>query len=202
MVAITRGVVLSVVPAFELGVWNAWILIIPMLIIFFFDMRATAAREAGKSGDFQLSRKEKIMMNGVFLPMIVSFIYAVFLPLQLGTAWLYGGLAIFIFGIIFIVVTLLEFSTSPQDKVITDGLYRYSRNPMYIGLLLMQIGVGVACASWLHLLLTVALMIMLNTNLSSEERYCLYRFGDDYQRYKNMTPRWIGIPKPEEKEGT
>ena len=182
-------------PAFELGLWNAWILVIPMLIIFFFDVRATAARESGKSGDFQLTRKEKIIMNAVFLPMIVSFVYAVFLPLQLGTAWLYSGLLTFLFGIVFTIVALLNFATNPKDKVITKGLYRFSRNPMYIGMLLMQIGLGIACSSWLYLLLTVVLAIMINAVAPSEERYCFYRYGDDYQEYMNKTPRWIGIPK-------
>ncbi len=182
-------------PTFELGLWNAWILVIPMLIIFFFDVRATAARESGKSGDFQLTRKEKIIMNAVFLPMIVSFVYAVFLPLQLGTAWLYSGLLTFLFGIVFTIVALLNFATNPKDKVITKGLYRFSRNPMYIGMLLMQIGLGIACSSWLYLLLTVVLAIMLNAVAPSEERYCFYRYGDDYREYMNKTPRWIGIPK-------
>ena len=186
---------MSFMPAFELGLWNAWILVIPMLIIFFFDVRATAARESGKSGDFQLTRKEKIIMNAVFLPMIVSFVYAVFLPLQLGTAWLYSGLLTFLFGIVFTIVALLNFATNPKDKVITKGLYRFSRNPMYIGMLLMQIGLGIACSSWLYLLLTVVLAIMLNAVAPSEERYCFYRYGDDYQEYMNKTPRWIGIPK-------
>jgi protein-S-isoprenylcysteine O-methyltransferase Ste14 len=59
----------------------------------------------------------------------------------------------------------------------------------------MQIGLGIACSSWLYLLLTVVLTILLNANLSAEERYCLYRYGDNYQKYVNSTPRWIGIPK-------
>jgi len=190
---------MSLIPEFELGLWNAWILVIPMLITFIFDVKATAARESGKSGDFQLTRKENIIMNAVFLPMVVSFVYAVFLPLQLGTAWLYSGLLVYLFGIVFTIVALLNFATSPKDKVITKGLYRFSRNPMYIGLLLMQIGLGIACTSWLYLLLTVVLMILLNTILSSEERYCLHRYGDAYQKYMNSTPRWIGIPKSEKK---
>ena len=189
---------MSLIPEFELGLWNAWILVIPMLIIFFFDMRATATRESGKSGDFQLTKKEKIIMNAVFIPMVASFVYAVFLPLQLGTTWLHSGLLVFAFGIVFTIVALLNFATSPKDKVITKGLYRFSRNPMYIGLLLMQIGLGIACSSWLYLLLTVVLMIMLNTILSSEERYTLYRYGEDYRKYMNRTPRWIGIPKSNE----
>ena len=191
---------MSFIPAFELGLWNAWILIIPILIISFSDMRATASRESGKAGDFKLTRKENRLTYAVFLPMIVSWFYAIFLPLQLGTVWLYSGLIICLFGMIFTSVAILNFSTSPKDKVITKGLYRFTRNPTYIGIILMQIGLGIACSSWLYLLLTVVLIILLNANLSAEERYCLYRYGDDYLKYKNKTPRWIGIPKSEKRD--
>jgi protein-S-isoprenylcysteine O-methyltransferase Ste14 len=186
---------MSAIPAFEIGVWNAWILIIPMLMTFFFDMRVTAARESGQSRDFQLTTKEKRIINAVFLPLVISLVYAVFLPLQLETAWLYGGLLIFSFGVVFTIVAVLNFATSPRDKVITKGLYGVSRNPMYIGLLIMQIGLGITCSSWLYLLLTLVLVVLLNANLSAEERYCLYRYGDAYREYKSKTPRWVGIPK-------
>ena len=186
---------MALIPAFEIGVWNAWIFVIPMLIISFSDMRVTAARESGQSGDFQLTRKEKRIMNAVFLPMIVSFIYAVFLPLRLGTTWLYSGLVIYLFGVAFSIVAVLNFATSPKDKVITKGLYSISRNPMYIGLILMQIGLGIICSSWSYLLLTLVLLLLLNENLSAEERYCLYRYGDSYREYRNKTPRWVRIPK-------
>ena len=188
---------MSLVPEFELGLWNAWILVIPMLIIFFYTMRVTSARESGESGDFQLTKKEKRIINAVFLPMVISFIYAVFLPLQMDTAWLCIGLVIYLFGMVFMIIAVRNFAPSPRDKVITKGLYSVTRNPEYIGLLLMQTGLGIACTSWLYLLLTVALMILLNANLSAEERYCLHRYGEDYQKYKNRTPRWIGIPKSE-----
>jgi protein-S-isoprenylcysteine O-methyltransferase Ste14 len=191
---------MSLIPAFEFGLWNAWILVIPILIISFSDMRATASRESGKAGDFRLTRKENRLTYAVLLPMVVSWVYAVFLPLQLGTVWLYSGLIVCLFGMAFTSVAILNFATSPKDKVITKGLYRFTRNPTYIGIILMQIGLGIACSSWLYLLLTAALMILLNANLSAEERYCLYRYGDDYQEYKNKTPRWIGIPKTEKRD--
>ena len=191
---------MSLIPEFELGLWNAWILVIPILIISFSDMRATASRESGKAGDFQLTRKENRLTYAVFLPMVVSWVYAVFLPLQLGTIWLYSGLIICLFGMIFTIVAILNFATSPKDKVITKGLYRFTRNPTYIGMILMQTGLGIACSSWLYLLLTVVLIILLNANLSAEERYCLYRYGNDYRKYKNKTSRWIGTPKSEKKD--
>jgi len=188
---------LSLIPAFEFGFWNAWILLIPMLIIFFIGMRVTAARESGKAGDFQLTRSENIIANASFYVMLPMLGYAVFLPLQLDTIWLYSGLLVFVFGIILTIVAVVNFATSPKDKVITTGLYRYTRNPMEIGVLLMQIGLGITCSSWLYLLLVGVLMILLHTNSSAEERFCLYRYGDSYREYMNRTPRWIGIPKSE-----
>ncbi|MCW4031365.1 MAG: isoprenylcysteine carboxylmethyltransferase family protein [Candidatus Bathyarchaeota archaeon] len=191
---------MTIIPAFEIGLWNAWILLIPMLIISFSDMAATASRESGKEGDFQLTKKENRIANAFFLPMIISWVYAIFLPLQLGTIWLYIGLIIFLFGIVFTITAILTFANSSKDKVITTGLFRFTRNPTYIGIIIMQTGIGIACTSWLYLLLTVVLIIMFNTVLPSEERYLLYRFGDDYQKYKNRTPRWIGIHKSEKKQ--
>ena len=85
--------------------WNAWILVIPMLIIFFFDVKVTIARE---SGDFQLTRKEKRILNAIPLTMFISFFYAVFLPLQLGATWLYSGILIYLFGMVFTIVAVLN----------------------------------------------------------------------------------------------
>jgi len=158
-------------------------------------MRVTAARESGRSGDFKLTKRENTIVYSILLIMIIGFIYAIFLPLQLGIVWLISGLFIYLFGIVFTIVAVLNFATSPKDKVITKGLYGASRNPMYIGLLLMQIGLGITCSSWLYLLLPLVLLILLNENLSAEERYCLYRYGDSYREYINKTPRWIGFPK-------
>ena len=186
---------MSFIPAFQFGLWNAWILVIPMLIIFFYTMRVTSARESGEAEDFELTKKEKRIINAVFLSMVISFIYAVFSPLQMDTAWLYIGLVIYFFGMVFMIIAVRNFASSSRDRVITKGLYRFTRNPEYIGLLLMQTGLGIACSSWLYLLLTVMLLFLLNANLPAEERYCLYKYGDDYRKYKNATPRWIGIPK-------
>ena len=127
--------------------------------------------------------------------MLIAFIYTIFLPLQLVNVWLLSGLIIYLFGIVIHIIAILNFATSPKDKVITRGLYSISRNPMYIGVVITQIGLGIACASWLYLLLTAVLMILLKINSSAEERYCLYMYGDDYRKYMSKVPRWIGIPK-------
>jgi len=188
---------MSLVPTFELGYWNAWILVIPMLVIFFCDVKASAARESEKAKDFKLSKKEERLANAPIIVMFIAFFYAIFLPLQSTAIWLYGGLVSYFFGILFEIIAVLNLATSPKDRVITGGLYRFSRNPMYIGMLLMHFGLGIASASWLYIVFTLMLFFLLNEFASAEERYCLYIYGDDYLRYKNRTPRWIGIPKSE-----
>lgn len=183
------------IPAFKIGLWNAWILVIPMLILYIFSMRVTAARESGRSGDFKITKKENMIIYSILLVMCIAFVYAIFLPLQLSIVWLIIGLIIYLLGIVFTIIAVLNFATSPKDKVITKGLYGMSRNPMYVGIVITQIGLGIACSSWLYLLLTAVLMILLNANSSAEERYCLYMYRDDYRKYMNRTPRWIGIVK-------
>ena len=184
-----------ITPTLEFGYWNAWILSIPMIIIMIFDMKATSIRQSGEGENFQLTRKESLISFASLLIMFFSFGYPVFLSLRLGTVWLYVGLVVFLFGSILTIFAVRDFATSPKDKVITKGLYGFSRNPVYIGLILMQTGIGIACVSWLYLLLTIVLLALLNSMISSEERFCLYFYGENYQRYLRNTPRWIGLPK-------
>jgi len=86
---------------------------------------------------------------------------------------------------------------TPPDRPATEGLYRISRNPIYLSTSLMFIGVGIACASWLLLLLIAISIILQNSLIDAEERWCLEKYGDAYREYMNRTPKWIGIPKSE-----
>jgi protein-S-isoprenylcysteine O-methyltransferase Ste14 len=190
---------MSLIPAFELGLWNAWILFIPVLFIYLFAVKVISARESEKTGDFHLNRKETLVSHLPLLVMFIAFFYAIFLPLQLGSIWLLTGVPVCLFGVIFTITAVLNFATSPKDRVITKGVYGFSRNPMFLGMTLMQTGIGIACLSWLYLALVLTLIIILNVIMSFEERYCLYRYGDDYLKYTDITPRWIGIPKSEKK---
>ena len=193
---------MSFVPAFELGLLNAWILIIPMVINFFFDVRATAARESGveKKGLEYLNTKERRILYAVQFTVFASFIYAVFLPLQLYTTWFFVGLILYLAGLIFTSIAVMNFASSPKNKPVTEGLYRISRNPMYVGWLTTHIGLGIACTSWVYLVLAAVLLILFNAVLPSEERWCLETYGDAYREYRNKTPRWLGIPKSKGKE--
>jgi protein-S-isoprenylcysteine O-methyltransferase Ste14 len=191
---------MSLVPAFDIGLWNAWILI----LLFFLStiIPNTFLSEEGKKrnsmmGRFTTSnRTEKVLAwstHLVIFPIVI--LYSIFLPLKLGAAWLYVGLLIFVIGLAMWVMTTLSVAKTPLDKTATQGPYRVSRHPMYFSGFLILVGIGIACASWVVILCAILWIVFFQIVVPSEERFLLEKSGDSYREYINRTPRWIGLPK-------
>ena len=185
---------MSAIPVFEIGVWNAWIFMVinflPMPIIM--RVHKGVLEESLKS----YGEANKAVYYIEWALWALAFVYSIFLPLRLGTMWFYVGLPIALVGVVTYVMVIASFVINPLDKEpVTTGLYRYSRHPMYISQLVMFIGVGIASASWLFLLLTIAYTALMLIYAGSEEDGCLERYGDAYREYMNKTPKYLGIPK-------
>jgi protein-S-isoprenylcysteine O-methyltransferase Ste14 len=190
---------MSLVPAFDIGVWNAWIFIVPYFFMNFvltFLLKSFKNRKSTFWAFPQYTGLEKIYLLLFYVINIGLTVYSIFLPLAVGTAWLYAGLFIYLLGIAFLGLTMRTFTTTPIDKPNTTGIYRITRHPWYLGLLSIYIGIGIASASWVYLLACLIwIPIIRNLLMIVEERECCERFGDAYLEYINRTPRWIGIPK-------
>lgn len=82
--------------------------------------------------------------------------------------------------------------TKAPDKLVTDGLYRLSRNPMYLGMLLILIGFSLVLNSLLGLLFPIVFFWIMNWRvIPSEEKVVEEVFGEEYLVYKCRTRRWI-----------
>ena len=80
----------------------------------------------------------------------------------------------------------------PATVLVIDGIYRFSRNPIYLGLNLNHLGIGVAVDSlWIVGLLVPVLAIMRYGVIGREERYLEGKFGEPYRRYKATVRRWL-----------
>jgi protein-S-isoprenylcysteine O-methyltransferase Ste14 len=190
---------MSLVSAFEIGVWNAWVFILYSLIPLFLAILISKGRESGSNFTAGFNNTQKIAHYSFHLIYLLIVMYSIFLPLKLGTVWFYVGLPICLLGLIPYTVVLVNVAATPPDKVITKGVYRYSRHPMYLTSFLIFIGIGIASASWLFLLLTVVYITMVLISVAAEEHFCLGHYGDSYREYMDSTPRWIGIPKSGER---
>jgi len=192
---------MSLIPAFEIGVWNAWIFTVCSLIplIFVFRPLVSRGQKEGTAFTASFSKMQKNAFSSHQLIYFILFIYSIFVPLKLGTVWFYVGLSVFLVGLIPYAMLAVNFVTTPLDQPVTRGIYRYSRHPMYVTGFLMLLGAGIASASWILLLLFVVDIILPPLFIEAEERYCLEKYGNAYREYMNRTPKYIGIPKSEGK---
>jgi protein-S-isoprenylcysteine O-methyltransferase Ste14 len=82
--------------------------------------------------------------------------------------------------------------TLPTTALVVDGIYRRTRNPLYLGMTLVYLGLGVAAGSLWAIGLVVLLMWVINVGVvAREERYLERKFGDTYRAYKARVRRWI-----------
>ena len=188
---------MSLIPAFKIGIWNAWIFmsvfLLQMLAIMFVDKRAWERShiptEARRN---KLERYVGIIANLIWL---LALGYSVFLPFQLGTTWFYIGLSVFIIGLTLMALATFNFIATPSDQLITKGAYQFSRHPMYVATFFICLGAGIATGSWLFIFFIIIMALCFYQEALIEERYCLNRYGNVYQEYINRTPGWIGVPK-------
>jgi protein-S-isoprenylcysteine O-methyltransferase Ste14 len=111
-----------------------------------------------------------------------------------------AGAAAGIFGVGLVLAAFGLFRRTGQDpkpwkptpEIISTGIYRFTRNPMYVGMGLIQAAVGIGIGSgWIVLLAPAALAVVYFTAVRHEEAYLERKFGDKYTRYKSSVRRWI-----------
>ncbi len=80
----------------------------------------------------------------------------------------------------------------PVSRVVTDGPFRYTRNPGYLSLAMIYAGISTLRNSlWSILLLPVVLLVIRYGVIAREERYLERKFGEEYLAYKSRVRRWI-----------
>lgn len=88
--------------------------------------------------------------------------------------------------------TVNPLAPAKASVLVTDGVYRFSRNPMYLGMLLALMGWGVSlgnAAAWLGWPLFVGLLNVVQ--IRAEERVLRERFGGAFERYAARVRRWV-----------
>lgn len=118
---------------------------------------------------------------------------------QIPASWLFGAVPI-LAGIALIAAALGIFrrhGTAPEpwrpsSAFVATGIYRWTRNPMYLGMALVHLGLAIGLESLGALaLLPVALVIVQIQVIAREERYLDARFGEAYRDYRRRVRRWL-----------
>jgi len=82
--------------------------------------------------------------------------------------------------------------SQPTTTIVRRGPYRFTRNPMYLALCLLQIALGFFLNDWITLLFVIPLALILHFGvILREERYLEAKFGEQYLALKRSVRRWI-----------
>ena len=125
-----------------------------------------------------------------------------FWPVALGAGavGVLAGAALFVLGGVIAILAIRQFRRAgtdfkthrPSTVIVSGGLYRHSRNPIYIALGLAYLGIAVAADGlWAVALLVPTLVVVRHGVIAREERYLEGKFGDEYRRYKRSVRRWL-----------
>ena len=151
-----------------------------------------------KSNFWQSLSPGKALAITLLLPSLylLGLVLAWFAPKEFGfglRTLVYAGMTIGLSGMILWVVSMLQLGKSLSvlpggDRLITHGVYRVCRHPVYIGITLAFLGLFLAIGSTVGMVYLFLIVIPLNLIRSRwEEQALLEKFGDAYQAYKKQT---------------
>ena len=139
-----------------------------------------------------------LMLVAVVLMIAANFLFpmAVIIP----DFWRFAGLLPLAFGLAMSYLSEKQFvqkdtTVHPFKEsicLVTDGLYRISRNPMYLGMALALVGVGFLLGSLAPFGVVVFFVVWVDTQfIRREEKMLFTQFGQDWLEYKGQVRRWI-----------
>ncbi|MCR4964114.1 MAG: isoprenylcysteine carboxylmethyltransferase family protein [Bacteroidales bacterium] len=177
--------------ALDLRWCNAWIPIVFMMVAQIICMKVygEGGRRAVDTSWYDTKAKQYALLNSIF--QFLMIIVAVFVPLRFGTAWFIVGASIYAAAFLLFIWSFWSYGTADRNRLITKGIYRYSRNPMYAVFTLAIIGVIIASTSLWLLIVLIPYVWTMHKVVLSEEEYCEKTYGNDYIEYKQHVPRYF-----------
>jgi len=182
---------------FERGIWNAWILSLLFMVVPLFALavfgRAGKKKEIAKrmSDMTGFTLKEKIFTVLASAAPYPFMLATVWMPFTTMRSLLYVGLLLYISGLLLFGASLRAIFETPPDQPFSAGPYRISRNPVYIGAMLVFAGI---CAATANLALVGYLAVaawLQHFMILAEERICREKYGKVFEEYMKRAPRYF-----------
>jgi protein-S-isoprenylcysteine O-methyltransferase Ste14 len=180
------------IPEFKLDLLNGWLPLVLFYVIFGILLLAfpesVVARLYDRSGWTKTQRNVSVF-GKLF---IFSWLFIViFTPLKFGRGTFVLGILAYLVGLTGIVVALLNYKDTPLDQPVTAGLYKISRNPQQVTILITFCGISLMVASWLAVIILGIGAVFAHVRVLAEERACLEQYGSSYASYMEDVPRYF-----------
>jgi protein-S-isoprenylcysteine O-methyltransferase Ste14 len=171
---------------------NAFWLLIPVLLIRY-GVLGLLDRPALKRAAFfpPMAGKEKTAYLIYQIATVFILIYPFFLKVGTDGPMFIIGLTVYGLGIIVYTASTISFARPERNGINQKGLYRISRNPMYIGYFIYFLGCVLLTRSIVLFAALIIFQISAHWIILSEERWCINEFGESYINYMNKVRRYL-----------
>lgn len=171
---------------------NGFLTVIPLLLIRF-GLLSILDKEALKRAAFfaPVVGREKTAYYFYQISNILIFIYLCFLKITFDGYWFNIGVVIYGIGILLCLLSIINFAEPAESGINIKGLYRFSRNPMYVAYFVYFLGCVLLTKSLILFALLLVFQISAHWIIRSEERWCIKTFGTEYIDYMNKVRRYI-----------
>jgi protein-S-isoprenylcysteine O-methyltransferase Ste14 len=140
------------------------------------------------------------------VPFLISLVMHFVAPLSLPQgilrlAFIPTGIILFAIGAGFVISARREFAhySQPTDpglptsNIVISGVFSISRNPLYLGGILILLGIAfISNVLWISIMLVPSIMVCHYGLIVPEEKYLTARFGEEYKEYAASVHRWLG----------
>jgi protein-S-isoprenylcysteine O-methyltransferase Ste14 len=168
------------------------ILISPILLIRFL-LTSFLGKQALKRAAFFPPTEgfERIAYLINILTTFALLVLPFFLRIKSQGFFLISGSCLLIIALIFYIISIIQFAKPNSSGLNVSGLYRISRNPMYVSFFLYFLACCILTGSWLLFIVLVIFQISVHFLIISEERWCKTQFGQAYIDYFGKVRRYI-----------
>lgn len=171
---------------------NAFLLIIPIFLIRFGLLKMMNKDALSRAAFFApLEGSEKAAYLFYQFSNAFIILYSLFLKIQTKPPLFFIALFIYLLGISVLIIATVNFAKPGQSGINTNGLYKISRNPMYIGYFIYFLSCVLLTHSILLLISLLVFQISAHWIILSEERWCINKFGKEYVNYMSKVKRYI-----------
>jgi protein-S-isoprenylcysteine O-methyltransferase Ste14 len=179
-------------PPLHLGLLNGWIPLTVFFLMFGFILLVFPKKDVARLYDRTgWSIAEQAVSHVIKIVALVYFGLFTWSSLLIGSLIFIVGVILYLSGVVLFFVALINFRHAPDGRPATNGLYRVSRNPQWVGLMLVMLGISMAIGSWIALFLFLLTAILSHVRILAEEKSCVTLFGDSYENYLEETARYF-----------
>lgn len=179
-------------PQMEPTLLGGWIFLVILWLIPGITLITVSKNIRGKLTDrSNFSRKQKRILIISKILALVEMVIIIITPFNYPSIDFNIGITIYLFGLVGLIIAILNYVETPLNEPVTKGIYRISRNPQEFMIGVSCLGICFLIGSGIALFVLLTAKIFTHFTIIAEEEACLRLYGKSYEGYMEKVPRYF-----------